>query len=71
MQLSDWLTQNNIKRSAFAERIGVSPQTITGWCDGSFWISATKAQLILDETAGAVTPNDFLAGVKAASEAAQ
>lgn len=60
MQLSDWLDQNGIKRSDFAARIGVSPQTITGWCEGSFWISKTKAQKIFDETAGAVTPTDLM-----------
>lgn len=60
MQLSEWLTQNKVRPSEFAARIGVSPQTITGWCKGSFWISKDKAQLVLDETKGEVTPNDFL-----------
>ena len=65
MQLSAWLEQQKINRSEFARRVGVSPAAVTGWCDGSFWISKDKAQKIFDETEGAVTPNDFL-GTEAA-----
>jgi 3,4-dihydroxy 2-butanone 4-phosphate synthase/GTP cyclohydrolase II len=60
MQLSAWLDQNKINRSEFARRIGVSPAAITGWCEGSFWITKDNAQRIFDETSGAVTPTDFL-----------
>lgn len=60
MQLADWLTQQKINRSEFARRIGVTPGAITGWCDGTFWISRAKAEKIFAETQGAVTPNDFL-----------
>jgi len=60
MQLSDWLTENHVKPSEFASRIGVSPQAITGWCDGSFWISKKNAQSVFAETKGAVTPTDFM-----------
>jgi 3,4-dihydroxy 2-butanone 4-phosphate synthase/GTP cyclohydrolase II len=60
MQLSTWLDQNKINRSEFARRIGVSPAAITGWCEGSFWITKDNAQRIFDETSGAVTPTDFL-----------
>lgn len=60
MQLSDWLSQNGIKRKDFAARIGVSPQTITGWCKKSFWIGHDQAKAVLKETDGAVTPTDFL-----------
>lgn len=60
MQLSDWLGRNKIKRSDFAARVGVTPQTITGWCNGDFWIGKGAAQRVFDETNGAVTPNDFL-----------
>jgi DNA-binding transcriptional regulator YdaS (Cro superfamily) len=59
MKLADYLKNNDIKPSAFAARIGVSPQTITGWCDGTFWISKDRAKLVFDETGGEVTPNDF------------
>lgn len=69
MQLSDWLSQNNVRPSEFAKRIGVSPQTITGWCDGSFWVSKERAQAIYDATEGQVTPTDLMHTVK--QEAAQ
>lgn len=60
MQLSAWLDKHKINRSEFARRIGVSPGAITGWCDGSFWITKENAQRIFDETGGAVTPTDFM-----------
>lgn len=60
MKLAAWLERHKIKRVDFAERIGVSPQAITGWCDGTFWISRENALRIREETGGAVTPNDFL-----------
>ena len=66
MQLSEWLSQNSIKRKDFAARIGVSPQTITGWCKGTFWIDRERAQKVFDETKGAVTPTDFLQASEAA-----
>jgi len=60
MQLSHWLETNKIKRKDFAESIGVSPQTITGWCKGTFWIKHDQAKAVLKATNGAVTPTDFL-----------
>lgn len=60
MQLSAWLDKHKINRSEFARRIGVSPAAITGWCDGSFWITKENAQRIFDETSGDVTPTDFM-----------
>jgi len=66
MQLSDWLSQHGIKRKDFAARIGVSPQTITGWCKGTFWIKHDQAKAVLKATGGAVTPTDFLKADEAA-----
>ncbi|MBA2525944.1 MAG: helix-turn-helix transcriptional regulator [Pyrinomonadaceae bacterium] len=66
MKLSEWLEQNKVRRNEFAERIGVTPQTITGWCDGSFWITKDKAQRVFDETDGCVTPTDFMQTERAA-----
>jgi 3,4-dihydroxy 2-butanone 4-phosphate synthase/GTP cyclohydrolase II len=60
MQLSTWLERQNINRSDFARRIGVSPAAITGWCDGTFWITKENARRIFDETNGAVTPTDLM-----------
>ena len=64
MQLSDWLKQKSVRPSAFAERIGVSPQTVTGLCKGSFWVSRRTAQAIFDETKGEVTPTDLMQTVR-------
>lgn len=60
MHLADWLKEKEIKRSDFAAQIGVSPQAITGWCDGTFWITKDKAKKVFDATSGAVTPTDFM-----------
>jgi 3,4-dihydroxy 2-butanone 4-phosphate synthase / GTP cyclohydrolase II len=61
MKLSDWLTRHNVRRADFARRIGVSPGAVTQICkDGGAWVSRETAELIVKETRGAVTPNDFL-----------
>ncbi len=63
MKLADWLTCNAVKRSAFARRIGVTPGAVTQMCGAGAWVSRDTAELILRETAGSVTPNDFLSGL--------
>jgi 3,4-dihydroxy 2-butanone 4-phosphate synthase / GTP cyclohydrolase II len=60
MLLADWLIREKIKRIDFAKRIDVTPQTITGYCDGDFWPKKAVAERIFKETNGEVTPNDFL-----------
>lgn len=60
MKLADYLTSKGIKRNAFAAEIGVTPQTITGWCDGTFSPSMARATKIFELTDGDVTPNDFM-----------
>lgn len=60
MKLADYLKANKIKRHQFAALIGVSPQMITVYCDGTVWPPRDKMEAILRETAGAVTPNDFI-----------
>ena len=61
MKLADWLEANNVKRGEFARSIGVSPGAVTQFCNqNSAWISRETAAMILRETKGAVTPNDFL-----------
>lgn len=60
MKLADWLERTGIRRNEFARRIGVKPQTVTGYCDGSFPPSLRIASIIAHETDGAVMPNDFL-----------
>jgi 3,4-dihydroxy 2-butanone 4-phosphate synthase/GTP cyclohydrolase II len=60
MNLADWLSREKIKRVDFAARIGVTPQSITGYCDGEFWPKKEIAQRIFEETNGEVTPTDFM-----------
>src|SRR5579864_1326612 len=61
MKLSDWLEANRVKRAEFARSIGVSPGAVTQFCNQQgAWISRETAKMILRETGGAVTPNDFL-----------
>jgi 3,4-dihydroxy 2-butanone 4-phosphate synthase / GTP cyclohydrolase II len=61
VKLDDWLRQNKISRAEFARRIGVSPGAVTLICRGDgAWLSRETAVRIVETTAGAVTPNDFL-----------
>ena len=61
MKLAEWLTQHQIKRGAFARRIGLTPGAITQICNQSdAWVSRETAEAIVRATAGAVTPNDLL-----------
>jgi 3,4-dihydroxy 2-butanone 4-phosphate synthase/GTP cyclohydrolase II len=61
MKLDDWLKRNSISRADFARRTGLSKGSISQICNqGTAWVSRETAQLILRETGGAVTPNDFL-----------
>ena len=70
MRLNDWLTREGIRRTKFADRIGVSPATITALCnDAAPWMSRATAEAIVRETGGEVGPGDFLiAQVPAPSE---
>ena len=63
MKLAAWLTAHSLTRSAFARRIGVTPGAVTQMCGAGAWISRDTAELILRETGGGVTPNDFLSGL--------
>ncbi len=63
MKLDAWLRTNAVTRSAFARRIGVTPGAVTQMCGQEAWVSRDTAELILRETAGGVTPNDFLSGL--------
>ncbi len=59
MDLSGWLGRTQTPRSAFARAVGVSPGRITQICEGEL-PSLELAERIAKETAGAVTPNDFV-----------
>jgi 3,4-dihydroxy 2-butanone 4-phosphate synthase/GTP cyclohydrolase II len=61
MKLGIWLRQHNVSRTDFARRVGLSKGAISQICNqDSAWVSRETAVLILRETGGAVTPNDFL-----------
>lgn len=60
MKLADWLDREKVKRVDFAGRIGVSPQSITGYCDGEFEPRKEVMKRIFEETRGEVTPIDFM-----------
>ncbi len=60
MLLSDWLIREGVKRSDFAQRIGVSAATITDLCQGKQWLSKKTARAIEIATDGAVTAADFV-----------
>ena len=61
MKLGEWLKQNNVSRAEFARRTGLSKGSISQFCNqDDVWVSRETAEQILRETAGAVTPNDFL-----------
>ena len=61
MKLEDWLRTKGVRRADFARSIGVSPGAVSQFCNQEgAWISRETAAMILRETKGAVTPNDFL-----------
>ena len=63
MKLADWLKRHSVKRGEFARLIGVSPGAVTQICNQpDVWVSRDTAEAIVRATAGAVTPNDLLAG---------
>lgn len=65
MKLKDWFSKLNpdgsrrVKRD-FADRIGVTPQMISAYCDDRIWPSRERMEAIAKETAGQVTANDFV-----------
>ena len=60
MKLSDWLTRNNVTRTDFARRIGLSKGAISQICNqGDSWISRETAAHILRETGAPSPPTIF------------
>lgn len=65
MKLADWFEIPNAdgskrRKEAFAKAIGKTAGTITAYCDGSAWPGRDAMEQIVRETAGEVTPNDFV-----------
>lgn len=67
MKLADWLKQTGTKRKDFARLIGVQPSVITDYCSGRYCPRPKVARRIIKSTCGAVTANDFLLELEAAS----
>jgi hypothetical protein len=53
----------------FAERIGITPGAITGMYRDGTWVGRDVARKIYEETAGEVTPTDFMLWNPSAEEA--
>ena len=61
MKLDTWLKRAGMTRQALADKLGVSPATITALCNGETpWMSRETAGRLVAVTGGAVTPNDFI-----------
>lgn len=61
MKLADYLAKHSIKRTDFADLIGVSQSYITQLCQDRIWPGRDIIGRIAAETNGAVTANDFMA----------
>jgi transcriptional regulator with XRE-family HTH domain len=64
MQLADYLKTNGISDEDFGQLIGVTRQTVHRYKNGRFPETPVLSR-ILEVTAGAVAPNDFLPGQSA------
>jgi DNA-binding transcriptional regulator YdaS (Cro superfamily) len=60
MKLADWFDQTKREKRAFAIEIGVTPQMISAYCNGTVWPTKSRMQAIATATEGAVTANDFM-----------
>lgn len=59
MTLDEWLSHQNLSKSAFAAAVGVSPSTISRAARRITWPEASLAAKIVAATGGRVTPNDL------------
>lgn len=62
MKLADYLHQNGRGEADFAHALGVTTKAVQTWISGDRIPRPTQMQKIIDETNGAVTPNDFFVG---------
>ncbi|CAO4179026.1 helix-turn-helix domain-containing protein [Methylorubrum populi] len=62
MKLADYLSEAEIRPAAFAERIGVTRQTLWRYVSGDRRPEWDVLERIQAATGGHVTPNDFLEG---------
>ena len=62
MTLREYLSDKSITVRDFAERLGVSPVTVSRWLNGQRRPEWSLLAKIEAETGGAVTAKDFVAG---------
>lgn len=60
MKLGAWLDHKEMSDELFGQRIGVSRQAVHRYRNGERWPSRDVMAKIVMETAGMVTPDDFL-----------
>lgn len=61
MDLKTYLSDNSIDVAKFAERLDVTKEAIRLWASGKRTPRPELMRRIVEETQGAVMPNDFLA----------
>jgi plasmid maintenance system antidote protein VapI len=62
MRLSEFLQENKMKPTAFAEKIGMPSTVITRYLKGETQLSMKNAAVIVDRTFGKVTWEDLFKG---------
>ncbi len=70
MKLAHYLSAKSIRRTEFADMIGVSQSYVTQLCQGQIWPGREIATKIAEATSGQVTANDFMATSPDEGEAA-
>lgn len=66
MTLKDWLIEQNVEPRAFAERIGRTAEAVRRYVNGARIPDRDTMPLIVSETQGNVTANDFF-GIEVAA----
>lgn len=69
MTLREWLDANDLNNAEFGERIKRTAEAVRRYASGERIPDRETMPLIVDATAGQVTPNDFF-GFDAAPESA-
>lgn len=59
MRLQEWLSEEGIKREAFAADIGVTAVAVSRYCSGARMPDRETMRRIYQLTRGAVDPNSF------------
>ena len=60
MKLEAWFKKSKLSQTAFAEKVGVNPATVTRWLNGERRPSLRLAVKICAATNGKVQPNEWI-----------